>query len=164
MLINIIFFIGEIFIIFSYLSRKIFLLRIGAVIGMGTYALGALVGGLHEKGMISIFIFAIVTFSINLYEIIKIFIDKKPIHLEENLKKIYDNHFNNLTQKEFFKVYQNLEIKLFKKDEILSVENEMLENIYFIKSGTVNIFKNNILVKELEAGFLLVSLVFLKRI
>ncbi len=162
MLVDIIFLIAEFFLIFSYLCRNILFLRIGAALGMGSYSIGALTAGLNAEGMKTIFIFGVITVAINLFEILRIVKNNKHVILEGEAKEIHELYFKNLSSNEFEKIYNSIIKKTYKKDEKIIIENSVLSEILFLKSGTVELYKGEEKIREISDGFFLGEISFFK--
>lgn len=160
-MIDLIFFIAEILFIVSYLYRDMLYLRLISASGSVLYIVAASIAGFKQPGMTTLIVFAILGFLINGYQICQIIISRWPVLLPEDLKEIYSNTFAIMTPNEFFKIYKKANIKKYIKGGILAIQNRPIPELIMLKSGTVKIIKNDVVITELSSGYFIGEMSFL---
>lgn len=160
-LVDFIFTLCEILIVISYLFRNILLLRIVTIFGMLGYVIGGFVAGLNTPGMKAIIIFSTMAVLINIIQSGKLILEQIPILLPNQLKEIYKNNFQIMTTNEFFKITKFSSTKQFRKNEIITTENQPVPTLSLIIQGTVTIIKNNIEISRLSHGYFIGEMSFL---
>lgn len=160
-MVDFIFLIAEFWIISSYLFRNILLLRVMTILGMLLYVIGALTAGLDASGMKIIFLFSCVAISINIYQSVQIILEKKPVFLPDSLRAIYTEHFDVMTTREFYKLYQLATIKKIEKGSYIAMQNAPISDITIILDGNVFVVKNDTPLIRLGPGFFIGEMSFI---
>lgn len=129
------------------------LLRIMTIFGMLGYIGGSFLAGYNSPGMRAIIIFSFFAVIINLYHSARLFIEKRPIFLPEDIREVYDHCFPMLSTKEFHEVYKLSTTKRYTKSAVIAVQEQSIGELLIIIKGNVSIIKNNELVNKLGPHF-----------
>lgn len=99
--------------------------------------------------------------SLNLFHISKIFFANKKIVLREKEKEIYQWFFKDLSLVEFHKLMSSGAFKGLRPGEKVITEGEVVDHLYLIYSGSIDILKNETKVGNLKDGHFLGEMSFL---
>lgn len=99
--------------------------------------------------------------SLNLFHISKIFLANKKIVLRDKEKEIYQWFFKDLSLLEFHKLIQSGSFKNLNPGDKVIVEGEVVDHLYLIYSGSIDILKNETKVGNLKDGQFLGEMSFL---
>ena len=160
-LIDILFLLTEIIFVTSYLFRDIFILRLISMAGSTGYIIGGLAIGYEVPGIRLIIVFNGISIIINSIQCLRIIIEKRPILLPDDLKKIYNALFYKMTTKEFMRVYQFSFKKKYKKGETLTIQDQPVKELIAINKGNVDIVKNGLIIRNLGEDFFIGEMSFL---
>tara|TARA_B100000579_G_scaffold438025_1_gene471039 strand:+ start:5049 stop:5675 length:627 start_codon:yes stop_codon:yes gene_type:complete len=97
---------------------------------------------------------------VNLYHIIRIINDRKPVLVPNEIKDIYENIFFNLTTKEFMD-YWNLGEPSIGNDSNIINEGEKQENLFLILEGRGVVTQNSNEIASLNRGDFIAEISFL---
>ena len=97
---------------------------------------------------------------VNLYHIIRIINDRKPVLVPNEIKDIYENIFFNLTTKEFMD-YWNLGEPSIGNDSNIINEGEKQENLFLILEGRGVVTQNSNEIASLSRGDFIAEISFL---
>ena len=97
---------------------------------------------------------------VNLYHIIRIINDRKPVLVPNEIKDIYENIFFNLTTKEFMD-YWNLGEPSIGNDRNIINEGEKQENLFLILEGRGVVTQNSNEIASLSRGDFIAEISFL---
>jgi hypothetical protein len=158
---NLIFLISAIIITSSYLFIDILYLRIVSMIGAFGYILGGLLAGYRAEGMMVIILFSVFNIFINIVQIIKMILNKKPIFLSNELKNIYMSNFSTMTPKEFLAIYKMAISNIAYSGEYLAQINQPINEVILIVQGSVDVMKNDQVVVQLDTGFFVGEMSFI---
>jgi len=88
---------------------------------------------------------------VNIYHIIKIIYSRKPIYIPNEIKDIYNNIFNNFTDREFMNFWSLGQYNT-SNNSILIKEGEKQKHLYLILEGNVTVKRNNKILNALNRG------------
>ena len=88
---------------------------------------------------------------VNIYHIVRIINERKPVKIPKEIKDLYDKIFNNMTTKEFL-YFWNLGSNYNKSDCVIIKEGECQENLFLLLSGSANVTRNKKSVATLKRG------------
>ena len=97
---------------------------------------------------------------VNLYHIIRIMNDRKPVLVPNEIKDIYENIFFNLTTKEFMD-YWNLGEPSIGNDSNIINEGEKQENLFLILEGRGVVTQSSNEIASLSRGDFIAEISFL---
>lgn len=97
---------------------------------------------------------------INLYHVVRIIRERRPIELPAELNDLYERIFPSMSKKEFFYFWQ-IGNTCRVIDELLIREGERQENVSLILSGKVDIIKAHGKIAELSRGSFVAEMSFL---
>lgn len=116
-------------------------LRTFTLIAMIGYVLGAILIGPKTPGMKAIIFFSILTFIINIVQLVLLYIEKEPITLPKDIRTIFKNIFPMLTAKQLIKLYKLSAIMQYKQNNLISQRGKPIDNLILIKEGLVEILR-----------------------
>lgn len=99
--------------------------------------------------------------SLNLFHISKIFLANKKIVLREKEREIYQWFFKDLSLVEFHKLIKSGSFKNLHPGEKVIKEGEVVDHLFLIYSGSIDILKNDTKVGNLKDGQFLGEMSFL---
>lgn len=152
-IVDLMFMLAEIAIVTSFLFRDILFLRIATNVGLVAYIAGALFAGLNVAGMKVLIFSNLLGLAINTYQIFQVVSERKPVLLPDELRSVYHHIFQSLTPAEFMKLYRLAEVRQISKGEVLIRQNKLVTELILIKSGEVNVIKNDQVVTQLGANY-----------
>lgn len=152
---------GALSTIASFMMLNVLYLRSLIILGSAFYITGALIAGLQNAGMKSTIIFSILYASINLVQIVIIFLNKSPVFIPDEVKEVFFKVFYTMTPRQFLKLYKLSTIKSIKKNECLTIQNKPVENLMVILEGSVNVLKENKVITKIGPGFFIGEMSFL---
>ena len=88
---------------------------------------------------------------VNIYHIVRIINERKPIKIPNEIKDLYKNIFYNMTTKEFL-YFWNIGSKIIDENIFIIKEGEKQKKLYLILSGSVQIKRNVKMLGELQRG------------
>ncbi len=98
---------------------------------------------------------------LNIFHISKIFLANKKISLREKEKEIYEWFFKDLSLVEFHKLISAGSFNALRPGDTIIKEGEVVDHLYLIYSGSIDILKNNTKVGSLKDGQFLGEMSFL---
>jgi hypothetical protein len=153
--------LAEILLIFSFVFKEILYIRIMSIIAMVIFFVGYLVIGLDVPGIRISFIFNLIGLILNIYQIIILILDKRPVTIPGNLKEIYEANFNNVLPRHFLKIYALAETKYFKKGDIIIEQKTKIDNLMYVVKGSGIIMINGKEISQLKGHFYLGEMSYL---
>ncbi len=100
--------------------------------------------------------------SINTFWVVRLYIERRPIPLSNDLLELYGSVFYDMSKQEFLHLWKQGIIKKA-QDSLLCKEGELYNSVSCIISGTVIVIKSNSTVKELGRGKFFAEMSFLTR-
>ena len=97
---------------------------------------------------------------INLFQIVRLIIERMPVKLPEELKDIYLNVFNELKEREFL-YFWNTGKTICVTDEFLCRENQHQDELMLILDGQVSVRKNGNEIAKLKRGSFVAEMSFM---
>tara|TARA_Y100000590_G_scaffold79378_1_gene88138 strand:+ start:2721 stop:3383 length:663 start_codon:yes stop_codon:yes gene_type:complete len=97
---------------------------------------------------------------VNVYMIIKIFLERRPQLIPEEIRDLYDDIFSQLTSREFLYFWNMGTIKS-KNDEYLIRSGEKQNNLLLVLSGNANVEVNKNPIASLGRGAFIAEISFL---
>lgn len=113
-------------------------------------------------GIFSMFFWNSLTLCINIVQIIRLLLERRPIFLPDHLKLIYNLAFQSLTPKEFLQLHalgKTMQIR----NQALFLQDTSLDNLYFLTSGDLKIVKNKREIAHLSPGAFVGEMNFLSK-
>lgn len=157
--INTLFFLAEFILMASYMLSSILLLRILVTISQLGFITASYIVGINESGMITTFIFSILTFVINSIHIYRLVYSKIPLSIPDKYKNAYESTFSSLTKREFMILLQHADTSIVNNKTIV-VENEPCDVVLNI-NGSLEISIDNKVLTRLPANSLAGEISFL---
>lgn len=102
--------------------------------------------------------FAFVLF--NLYHVVRIVRERRPIELPADLADLYERVFSSMSHNEFLYFWQTGQTRVV-KDEALIKKGDRQENVSLILSGRAEVVKSKGKIAELERGSFFAEMSFL---
>ena len=100
-------------------------------------------------------IWALVFTTINLAQILRIYLERRPVRLSEDEQKLYDMAFGSLRPREFVSLVLAGEWKNAAAGDRVLTEGEPVSSICIAISGTVHVRKRDKDVADLEPGHII---------
>lgn len=97
---------------------------------------------------------------INLFQIVRLIIERMPVKLPEELEDIYINVFNELKEREFL-YFWNTGKTISITDEFLCRENQYQDELMLILDGQVSVRKNGNEIAKLKRGSFVAEMSFM---
>ncbi len=89
--------------------------------------------------------------TVNIYHIIKIINSRKPVYIPNEIRDIYNNIFNDFTDKEFMNFWNSGEYES-SSNSILIKEGEKQKKLYLILEGLAIVKRNKKILNNLKRG------------
>jgi len=89
---------------------------------------------------------------VNVYHIAVIIYEKRPVHMSDKEKELYETMFRGLTPVEFLKITKVAEWKQFKAPLPIITQGKPVNDLILIYNGMVDILVNDNKVAELKDG------------
>lgn len=135
--VNLFIHLANILFLLSYLVRDIFLLRILTLVAgfmLLPYYFFVENGPLSEP-----IIWSIVFSCVNIYQLIVLFNERKPIVLDKEQQEIFEQSFQNFSPKQFLNIYSAARQTNLEQGKVLGSPNERPQEVYYILSGIASI-------------------------
>jgi CRP-like cAMP-binding protein len=100
-------------------------------------------------------VWALVFTAINLFQIVRIYLERRPVTLSEDERKLYDLGFTSLRPREFVSLLLAGEWKDATVGEKVLSEGESVSSICIAISGTVHVRKRDEDLADLEPGHII---------
>jgi len=97
---------------------------------------------------------------INLFQIVRLIIERMPVKLPEELEDIYKNVFNELKEREFL-YFWNTGKTISVTEKFLCRENQYQEELMLILDGQVSVRKNGNEIAKLKRGSFVAEMSFM---
>jgi hypothetical protein len=94
----------------------------------------------------------LVFLGINGFMVVKILRERRELELPPDLREIHARHFTALTPREFLRFWNQGDRQTL-TDSDLAHQGEQPKWLYFLLSGTVEVRRNGVLVRELPPGY-----------
>ena len=147
--------ISYILVTIGLLVRDMLLLRSMITISELLIIGWALTVGNHViAGWNTVFLF------INLFQIVRLIIERMPVKLPEELEDIYTNVFNELKEREFLYFWNTGKI-ICVTDKFLCRENQHQDELMLILDGQVSVRKNGNEIAKLKRGSFVAEMSFM---
>jgi len=140
--------LGNILYLISYLVKDVFMLRVIILMAMFTFIPYYLFNA--EEIAWQSLMWSSIFISINVYQLVKVYNERKIIALSEEEAKIYQLGFNAFSIKQFSKLLSGASINTIPANTPLLIEGAVPNKIQFLVSGTVSI--NNSTDKIINSG------------
>jgi len=88
---------------------------------------------------------------VNVFHILRIINERKPVKIPAEIKDLYEKVFNNFTTKEFL-YFWNLGYNYNKNNCVIIKEGECQENLFLLLSGRADVTRNSKDVATLKRG------------
>lgn len=147
--------LGYILMLIALVVRDILWLRsilISAQVSLFCYAL---IQGNHLVAFWN-FIFV----GINVFQVIRIVHERKPIEIDPELVDMYKSTFHSMTPREFIYFWDTGQIKEAGADVIVR-QGEHQDELFLILSGTVDVLKNGKFIAQLSQGHFMSEMSFI---
>lgn len=141
----------------AYLLRNILWLRILLVAAATIYIISGVI--LDITSMIG---WNTAYLLINFYHIVLLLLDRITINLPEETRKLYHLYFSSLSTREFKKLISTNSFK-HAQDQVIVEESEVLERLFIILHGDVEIMKSGRPIASLGAGAFIGEMSFLSK-
>ena len=89
---------------------------------------------------------------VNLYHIAVIIYEKRPVHMSDKEKELYETMFRGLTPVEFLKITKVAEWKQYKSPLPIITQGKPVNDLILIYNGLVDVIVNDKKVAELKDG------------
>lgn len=149
--------IAAVFSCGAYLLRSILWLRILLVAAAMVYILSGV-----TLGITSMIGWNTAYLLINSYHIVLLLLDRITITLPKETRHLYQLYFSSLSTREFKKLF-NISRYENAKDAVIIEESEVLEKLFIILNGKVEIMKSGNLIASLGAGDFIGEMSFLSK-
>lgn len=151
---DVFYFIGNLFLVGQYFTKRMIVLRVIAIIGSLFFILGTIYTMLKIEGSTTTLIFMSITFLINIYYIILKILDERKVSIPKSpvyLKKTYEKKFTQLPTRSYLNIINLGEIKTYNSGEIIIAKNSK-SDLSLILEGSVDIKLEDKVVTGLEEG------------
>jgi hypothetical protein len=146
----------------SYMFHEMIPLRIIGILGYSIKLVAVLYEGLGTPGMPAEFVLAFTTVVVNLYYVIKYWIEKYMLSVPPEFKRIYRKVFSELTVSEF-KIF----MRMGKRHHVINTEvienNTEIKEIMLILKGCADVYYENKCVAQLSMGQFMGEMSFLAK-
>ena len=142
-------------ILTSLAVRDILFLRIIVVIGSSLFISYALI-----FDILAMMWWNLVFISINIYQIIRIIIERRPIKLSSELNVIYQTCFTNMSTRDFLSFWHFGQENIYENEKVCE-EGLTPERLLYIISGEAEVYHKKNLVINLEARSFVAEMSFL---
>jgi CRP-like cAMP-binding protein len=143
---------SNVLMLISYSVREILWLRwfaVAAAITNIPYFL------LQPKKLWPPVIWALVFTAINLYQILRIYLERRPVVLSENEQKLYDMGFRSLRPREFVSLLMAGEWKTAAPGDSVLIQGEPVSSLGIAISGSLKLRKDDKDVMSLQPGYII---------
>ncbi len=140
----------------GFIIKEIFWLRIVLIIA----GLCMIARGIILQDYVIVFwmsLFAV----INLVQVIRILLENKEVHIDEEILDLYNKLFSDMTSKEFMLFWKMGEERKLRKDQYICHDNVKIDEIIQIIDGTAVVKKNDKVVAHLSRGYFVAEMQYL---
>jgi len=89
---------------------------------------------------------------VNIYQVYKLFLERKPIELNEEQSRIYNLAFTSLTLKEFDQLLKVSNNESYESGKCILASNQSVDKVIVLTSGNAEIVKDNNPISNLKEG------------
>ena len=148
--------------ILSYMLTNFLYLRVFLIISAIPDIISGFINDYHHITSVKLTIICgFIFILINLIQIIKMLLDRVPVFMPADLKALYYKMFSKMTPKEFMLLYKLSKIQNLEQGIHLTEQNKPVKELIIILEGSVNIIKNDKIVKILGSDFFIGEMSFL---
>ena len=108
----------------------------------------------------SIIFWNILFFSINAFQVLQLFSERRPIELPAEIVDIYENIFSTMSSREFLNFWNMGSIRNMENQQLIKA-NSIQESLFLLISGKVSVKNSGKLIAKLERGSFLAEMSFL---
>ncbi|MBC8383567.1 MAG: cyclic nucleotide-binding domain-containing protein [Candidatus Cloacimonetes bacterium] len=140
----------------GFIIKEIFWLRLVLIIA----GLCMIARGIILQDYVIVFwmsLFAV----INLVQVIRILLENKEVHIDEEILDLYKKIFSNMTSKEFMLFWKMGEEKKLHKGQYICHDNVKIDEVIQIIDGTTVVKKNGKIVAHLSRGYFVAEMQYL---
>lgn len=148
--------LGASLYLIALLFRDVFWLRVITLLATSLYFLYA-----SQIGLLSMQIWQIIFIAVNGYHIVYLLRQRIPIELPKSLQNIYEASFSDMTPREFL-LFWNFGDDVEYQDTHLVEQGGLVESLWLVTLGEVEIKKANQTLASLSQGQFLGEMSFLK--
>jgi hypothetical protein len=141
-------------VVVALLVRDMLVLRSVIILG----ELGFVVYGAQFNT--TILIWNLIFLVINVTQVIRLLLERRPVPIAEELQDIYKNVFTELTTREFL-TFWNMGKNIVVKDGYLCRRNQVQSELLLILDGSVAVKKNGVRLAELSRGNFVAEMSFM---
>lgn len=98
---------------------------------------------------------------INILQVIRILLEKRPVKLSQDIKDLYENLFDEMTTREFMLFWKMGEKKTLEPDKYLCHDDVPIEEIVLVTDGDVEVVKNEKHIARLGRGYFIAEMQYL---
>jgi len=142
--------IGNVLYLISYLVKDIFLLRFLTVIAMFIFLPYYFFQG--NDPLWEPVIWTVVFTGVNVYQIIKLFLERRPVVVSEEENMIYEQGFTTFTLRQFAKLLKISKKKSFTQSESILEKDVVPDKVMFVIDGGAIVEKEGEAISELKLG------------
>jgi len=142
--------IGNVLYLGSYLVKDIFLLRFLTVVAMFVFLPYYLFQG--NDPLWEPVVWSFVFTGVNVYQIVKLFLERRPVVISEEENKIYEQSFTTFTLRQFAKLLKFSHRKSFGQSESILEKDAVTDKVMFVIDGDVIVEKEEKVTSELKLG------------
>ena len=140
----------------GFIIKEIFWLRLVLIIA----GLCMIARGIILQDYVIVFwmsLFAV----INLVQVIRILLENKEVHIDEEILDLYKKIFSNMTSKEFMLFWKMGEERKLHKGQYICHDNVKIDEVIQIIDGTTVVKKNGKIVAHLSRGYFVAEMQYL---
>lgn len=140
----------------GFIIKEIFWLRLVLIIA----GLCMIARGIILQDYVIVFwmsLFAV----INLVQVIRILLENKEVHIDEEILDLYKKIFSNMTSKEFMLFWKMGEERKLRKGQYICHDNVKIDEVIQIIDGTTVVKKNGKIVAHLSRGYFVAEMQYL---
>lgn len=139
--------IANLLFLASYLVKDILWVRLATI-----PAMLLLIAFNYAEGLIASLVWGVLFVLVNLFQVYKIFMERKPVELSDEESRIYNLAFSSLTLKEFETLLKASSEEEFSDGNCIIRTSEQMDRVVVITRGNVEIRKEEKAVLDLKEG------------
>lgn len=148
-LVDFIFVAAGLSLLASYLARNILTLRLLTCFGYILLTVAAVSVGYVGWKVYALMSWSAVNLAINLYQVYLVLLERRPMLMRNDLREIYEEFFSDMRPREFLRFYK-LATNYILIDQVLIEGGKLIDGVYFLLKGKVEIIVNGKIVRELD--------------
>ncbi len=98
---------------------------------------------------------------INVIQVIRILLEKRPVPISDDVKDIYENLFNEMSSREFMLFWKMGEIKELEQGKYLCHDDVPTDEIILVIDGQVEVMKQEKHIAKLGRGYFIAEMQYL---